>query len=115
MFDRRCSSFGPIVCRPCDQILETDRKAIREKIQNALRKRASSYDELLALSVGLAEDQLYYEAPSKLDYYKQGIMLVKKVFDKSTELCAEVDAKQQEAGASIEGTPRLVKRAKTQH
>lgn len=115
-------------CRlPCEQILLTDRTAIQDKIRTAYAKKASDYDSLLNLCVAVTEDRIYREAPSKLDYYKQGIALVKTVFDKSAELrnrnasnnnLEAMDttnaAKPIETSSSDE-PPRVLKRAKTQH
>eukprot|EP01031_Cornospumella_fuschlensis_P027290 gene27290-32962_t len=107
---------------PCEQILTNDRTAIQDKIRTAYTKKASDYDSLLNLCVAVTEDRIYHEAPSKLDYYKQGIALVKTVFDKSAELrsssnnleALETAAKPVEASSSEEA-PRALKRAKTQH
>lgn len=72
--------------------------------------------------MSVTEDSIYREAPSKLDYYKQGIALVKTVFDKSAELrnsssnleAMDTSTKPVETSSSEE-PPRVLKRAKTQH
>jgi hypothetical protein len=107
------------ICRPCDQIQATDREAIAEKIRSAFYKKTESYDDLISLCVALTESQIYNDAPSKLDYYKQGITYVKKIFDKSAELHAlpveDTNTAKPDGVASEDPAPRVVKRAKTQH
>jgi hypothetical protein len=110
--------FFPCLChRPSDQVQDTDRSAIREKIRSAFAKKAQTYEELLNLCVSLTEDQIFNEAPSKLDYYKQGISMVKKVFDKSALLQTNPNEEicKLSRATSSDDLPRVVKRAKTQH
>jgi hypothetical protein len=75
------------------------------------------------LCVAVTEDRIYNEAPTKLDYYKQGISFVKGVFDKSSELnnsssnlqALENASEKNESSSSAEEQPRVPKRAKTAH
>ena len=74
------------------------------------------------------EEQVYESAPSKLDYYKNGIRCVKRVFDKSIEIKAKsvapmeslpstdkVEVLETTATTDENGNEILVKRAKTRH
>jgi len=110
---------------PCSQpnkptaasLLPSDRNAIREKIKSAFRKRAAEYEDLLCLCSAVTEEFVCERAPSKLDYYKNGVQCVKKIFDKrnfasSTEV--ETTDKPEYQG-SEDSAPKAVKRAKTQH
>ncbi len=94
-----------------------DRKIIREKMKAAYKKKSATFDELLELCASVEEEQIYQSAPSKLDYYKNGIHCVKRIFEKKseiesgsneTEICAKNNADAEEA-------PKTLKRAKTQH
>lgn len=111
----RCQPPTGINKKPCDQIQENDRKAIKDKLRTALVKKAPAYDDLLDLCVALSEEHIYEEAPSKLDYYKSGISCVKKIFEKSAELHAAPEPVLKVAPSVEESGPRVVKRAKTLH
>lgn len=99
-------------------VLPSDRNAIREKVKGAFRKRAADYEELLGLCSTITEELVYERAPSKLDYYKNGVQCVKKIFDKkaaSVVSNADATAGKDEVTTDDTDAPKAVKRAKTQH
>lgn len=101
--------------------MANDRKIIREKIKIAYKKKATTYDALLELCSTYAEDQVYENAPTKLDYYKNGISCCKTIFDLSNQINSASDSEQKAGpsadtpGGTSEDVPRGLKRAKTQH
>ena len=94
-------------------MLASDRETIREKIKMAYRKKAESYDELLDLCSALTEQHILDAAPTKLDYYKNGISCCKKIFDLGNEL-NDQNSNAKTTDPSGEA-PKGVKRTKTQH
>ncbi len=59
---------------------------------------------------------MYERAPSKLDYYKNGVQCVKKIFDKKATVVSNDDAAGKDDGTADDtDAPKAVKRAKTQH
>lgn len=97
-------------------ITEEDREIIRNKMRQAYKKKCSTFFELLELCVSVDEEFTYLNAPSKLDYYKNGIQNVKRIFEKKTEM--ENGALEAKSGNSSEEgeeeNPKSSKRAKTQ-
>lgn len=117
---RKSLSFvPPIICKPfslssCDGISENDRNTIKEKIKNAFKKRSNeNYDELLELCTSLTEENVYFPAPSRLDYYKNGINEVKRIFEKAEEI--KTISEINKSGNELEEGQKSLKRAKTQH
>lgn len=102
--------------RSADAISLSDRTAVKEKIKTAMRKKATNYDDLLEISGALAEEHVFAEALSKLDYYKSGISTCKKIFEIGNAQVATNEVHDSKAESnSDENGPRPVKRAKTQH
>jgi hypothetical protein len=102
-----------------ETITINDRKIIRDKIKIAYKKKASTFEELLELCSHYAEDQVYDKAPTKLDYYKNGISCCKTIFELSDHMNAPVSAEKTASTIDNSGggeeVPRGLKRAKTQH
>mmetsp|Transcript_31479 Transcript_31479/g.34404 ORF Transcript_31479/g.34404 Transcript_31479/m.34404 type:complete len:165 (-) Transcript_31479:465-959(-) len=108
------SSNAPSRNPSCDAISDNDRCSIRDKIKNAFRKRSNeSYEDLLELCTNLAEESVFYHAPSRLDYYKSGIQEVKRIFEKADEI--KTICKNGKSTENTEEGQRSLKRLKTQH
>jgi hypothetical protein len=85
-------------------------------MKTAYRKKASSYEELIELCTLVDEEQIFKSAPSKLDYYKNGIHCVKTIFEKKSQIDSglqETDLKKPLE--DTDAAPKSLKRAKTQH
>ncbi len=108
-----------IIFSSAETILPNDRKIIREKIKIAYKKKAVTYDALLDLCSSYAEDQVHAQAPTKLDYYKNGISCCKTIFELSNQSNSLIENDKGNCSngeaPSAEEVPRGLKRAKTQH
>ncbi len=94
---------------------------MKDKIKAAFRRKAQEYEEMVELCSTIAEENVFDQAPSKLDFYKGGIAYCKKIME--TNLSASVDSCSSSVTKSgseanlvaEEGIPKPVKRAKSQH
>lgn len=52
-----------------------ERCYIRDKIKAAYVRKASTFEELLELTCAIEEEFVFAGAPSRLDYFKSGILI----------------------------------------
>ena len=52
-----------------------ERSYIRDKIKAAYARKASTFEELLELTSAIEEEFVFAGAPSRLDYFKSGILI----------------------------------------
>uniref|UniRef100_A0A6S9GEG3 Mediator complex subunit 15 KIX domain-containing protein n=1 Tax=Heterosigma akashiwo TaxID=2829 RepID=A0A6S9GEG3_HETAK len=63
-----------------------ERQAIRDKVQAAYRAACPDYASLLEVAAAIEEEALFATAPSRLDYFRSGILYSKRVADKQKAL-----------------------------
>jgi hypothetical protein len=98
-----------------ERILPSDRKTIKDKIRLAFKKKALTYDDLLDLCSTIGEKRVFESAPTKLDYYKNGILSCKTIFELS-DLGGKVNGEENDKNDDTnDDVPRGLKCAKTQH
>mmetsp|Transcript_4542 Transcript_4542/g.4666 ORF Transcript_4542/g.4666 Transcript_4542/m.4666 type:complete len:179 (+) Transcript_4542:99-635(+) len=67
-----------------------ERQLIRSKIRNAYKNKIKTYDQLLDTCTAIEEEMLYMFAPSRLDYFKNGMQFEKRVGEKKRQLSGTI-------------------------
>jgi len=88
-----------------------ERIFIREKIKKAYRNRTNTYEELLETCCAIEEELMFIAAPSRLDYFKNGVQFEKRVCEKRKQLTGQLISDPTPVPSDI---PE-VKRSKTAH
>lgn len=100
------------------QITVEERQYIRERIKTAYKRKAPTYEELLDVACSIEEELVFGSAPSRLDYFKCGVQYEKRVTEKQAQLkmgVAAILGLERTLDDQEADTPKIVKRAKTQH
>lgn len=97
-----------------------ERKYIRDKIKNAYKRKAPTYEDLLDVCSAIEEEFVFASVPSRLDYFKSGVQYEKRVHEKLSSLrtCAVGAATRELEQSMKQGSSddlKSLKRAKTQH
>lgn len=67
-----------------------ERQLIRSKIKSSYSSRARTYEELLETCSAIEEEMLYLFAPSRLDYFKNGMQFDKRVVEKRRQISGSI-------------------------
>jgi len=67
-----------------------ERQLIRSKIKSSYASRTKTYEELLETCTAIEEEMLYMFAPSRLDYFKNGMQFDKRVVEKRRQISGSI-------------------------